>query len=232
MTAGSALTVFSALAVQTPLTALTEEFTARTGEAVATTFEPTAVLQELIADGARPDVLICTREAMEALAADGVVEGVAPLVTSAIGVAVAPGRPHPDLGDVPRLVAALRSGRVAYSRAGASGKYFAGLLERLGLTDEVNARAVIPDKGFVAEALLDGRADLAVQQLSELAVVPGIEIVGPLPDGAQQRIVLDVAVGSASAHPEAARLFRDWVTSPAAGKRYRAAQLDPATLSS
>jgi molybdate transport system substrate-binding protein len=35
--------------------------------------------------------------------------------------------------------------------------------------------------GFTAERLITGEADLAVQQISELKQVGGIEVVGPMP---------------------------------------------------
>src|SRR6202012_3790035 len=70
---------------------------------------------------------------------------------------------------------------VAYSRLGASGIFFAQLIERMGIAAEINARAHIIPSGFTAERLVSGEADLAVQQLSELKLVSGIEVVGPIP---------------------------------------------------
>ena len=68
----------------------------------------------------------------------------------------------------------------AYSRIGASGIFFAKLIEQMGIAAEINARATVTS-GFTAERLVSGEADIAVQQLSELKQVGGIEIVGPLP---------------------------------------------------
>ena len=70
---------------------------------------------------------------------------------------------------------------VAYSRIGASGIFFAQLIERMGIASEINARALIIPSGFTAERLVTGEADIAVQQLSELKQVAGIEVVGPMP---------------------------------------------------
>jgi molybdate transport system substrate-binding protein len=69
---------------------------------------------------------------------------------------------------------------VAYSRIGASGILFAQLIERLGIAAEINARATIIPSGFTAERLVTGEPDLAVQQISELKQVAGIEVVGPI----------------------------------------------------
>lgn len=224
--------LFSALAVQRPLQAeLLPRFSAETGIEVAAVFEPTAVLEEMIAAGSRPDCIIGITAAVDALAAAGTVDpaSVTRLVRSGIGVAVAAGAPHPDIHDLPALVAALRASEaVAYSQAGASGRYFDGLLERLGIADEVRARAVIPAKGFVAETLVDGRAALAIQQLSELATVAGIEIVGPLPEGAQQEIEISGGVCDGPGNSRPARRLLDFLGSDAAADVFSAARLSPA----
>src|SRR6185437_11142847 len=100
--------------------------------------------------------------------------------------AVKAGAAHPDIATEAALGAALLGARsVAYSRLGASGIYFAQLIEQLGIASEVNARATIIPAGFTAEKLLTGEADLAVQQISELMQVGGIEVVGPIPHDLQ-----------------------------------------------
>ncbi|MFX9008172.1 substrate-binding domain-containing protein, partial [Acinetobacter baumannii] len=48
--------------------------------------------------------------------------------------------------------------------------------------------------GFTAEAVADGRCEIAIQQVSELLVVPGIEVVGPLPDPIQETLTFSAAV--------------------------------------
>lgn len=57
----------------------------------------------------------------------------------------------------------------------------AGLLERLGIADEIRAKATILSSGYTASLLESGTVDLAIQQVSELMVVDGVEIVGRLP---------------------------------------------------
>jgi molybdate transport system substrate-binding protein len=88
---------------------------------------------------------------------------------------------------------------VAYSRIGASGILFAQLIERLGIASEVNARARIIPSGLTAELLVSGEAELAVQQLSELKQVPGIEVVGPIPRHLQTPAVFSAGRLAASA---------------------------------
>jgi molybdate transport system substrate-binding protein len=226
----SAISLFSGLALEKVLSgAILPAFTDRTGEAVIGTFEPTRVLVDMITNGARPDLMIGVHEALRdlALAPDPVLSehSLKALVRSGIGVAVPAGSPQPRIRTVDELrTALLDGGRVAYSRTGASGIYFADLLVTLGIADAVNERACIIDKGFVAETLLDGRADLAVQQLVELAFVDGIQIVGPLPGEAQQHIELSAATSAASSM---AGTLLEFLYSADAARAYRSAGLEP-----
>ena len=99
-------------------------------------------------------------------------------------MAVKAGAPKPDITTVEQFKATLLKARtVAYSKIGASGIFFAGLLDRLGIAGAV--RSLIVPSGFTAERLITGEADLAIQQISELMMVPGIDVVGPLPPDIQ-----------------------------------------------
>ncbi len=149
---------------------------------------PTKALEARIRDGARADAALLTAEAVAALSAAGILDrgSARPLAHSRVGLAVKAGAPVPDIGDVAalrRLLLAVPS--LCYSRAGASGIFFAGLIERLGIAEEVNAKAIVIPEGFTAEKLLTGEASIAFQQISELMEVKGITVAGPLPEGAQ-----------------------------------------------
>lgn len=226
----SPIQLFSGLALKQVLTGrVLPAFTERTGRVVMSTFEPTGVLVDLIAAGQRPDVMIgvdrSLRELTQGPSPVLSERSLRPLVRSGIGVAVPAGSPAPAIGTVDELKQALLgSERVAYSRTGASGLYFAELLATLGIADAVNGRACVIDKGFVGETLLDGRADLAVQQLVELATVDGIHIVGPLPDAVQRHIELSAA--AAVAAPGADPLL-DFLYSAEAARAYRSVGLEP-----
>src|SRR4030095_14183179 len=99
-----------------------------------------------------------------------------------VGVAVKGGRAPPDLPTDAALRHTLVQARaVAYSRIGASGILFAQLIARLGIAHIVNAHAVVIPSGLTAERVVADEADLAVQQISELKQVAGIEVVGPIP---------------------------------------------------
>ncbi len=94
--------------------------------------------------------LIAMRADLEraTVALRGVLDGMTarPLAHSRVGLAVKAGVPHPDIATVDalrQLLIAVPS--LCYSRAGASGIFFAGLIERLGIADVVNAKAIVAD---------------------------------------------------------------------------------------
>jgi molybdate transport system substrate-binding protein len=158
------------------------------GAALEVVLAPTRTLEGRIRAGERADAAVLTAEAIAALSAEGVLDGMTAraLAHSRVGLAVKAGARHPDISSVEalrRLLLAVPS--LCYSRAGASGIFFAGLIESLGIAAEVNAKAIVIPQGFTAERLVTGEAAIAFQQVSELMEVPGIEVVGALPDGAQ-----------------------------------------------
>jgi molybdate transport system substrate-binding protein len=66
---------------------------------------------------------------------------------------------------------------------------------------EINAKATVTS-GFTAEKLISGEADLAVQQISELKLVDGVEIVGRIPPSLQTAAVFSAGRMTASKHIE------------------------------
>ena len=211
--------------------ALVPGFEARSGCKLDIDWAPTTVIMAKLAEGATADMLLLVAESVDELVGQGKVDaGTKRIVLrSRIGVAVAKGAPHPDISDLEAFKRAMTGARsVCYSRAGQSGVHFAPLLERIGIADVVNAKATIIPAGFTAERLVTGEADIAIQQLSELAVVPGIEIVGPLPDAAQKVTTFAAAVMAGSAHRDLAEQFVASLITEAAFAAYDAAGLDPA----
>jgi molybdate transport system substrate-binding protein len=203
---------------------------AATGVHVDADFAPTQALLPRLRGGEAADVVILTREGLDELIGEGRVaaDGAVDLARSYVGLAVKAGRPHPDISNEGALRRTLcEANCIAYSRLGASGIYFAQLIARLGVAAEVNARAVILPQGLTAERLLTGEADLAVQQISELKQVDGIEIVGPIPRELQTPSVFSAGrMASANNAAAADRLLR-YLASPEVAPVLRDSGLEP-----
>ncbi len=176
--------MLSTLGLLGAMRSVTAACEAATGAQIDADFAPTQALLPRLRGGEIADLVILTREGLDQLIDEGrvVAESAVDLARSYVGIAVRAGQPHPDISNEAALRRTLRDSKcVAYSRLGASGIYFAQLIERLGIAGEVNAKAIVLPQGLTAERLLTGEADLAVQQISELKQVEGIEIVGPIP---------------------------------------------------
>ncbi len=73
-----------------------------------------------------------------------------------------------------------------------------------------------------------GEFEIGFQQISELRPVKGIDIVGPLPPGAQRVTVFAAGIPTTAKHPEAAKALIRWLASPAAYAAIRNSGLEPA----
>ena len=150
------------------------------------------------------------------------------LARSYVGIAVKAGRAHPDISSEAALRTALTQARaVAYSRIGASGILFAQLIVRLGIAHIVNAHAVIIPSGLTAERIVADEADLAVQQISELKQVAGIEVVGPIPRELQVPAVFSAGRMAATDKAVQAEQLLQFLRSPEATAVLREAGLEP-----
>jgi molybdate transport system substrate-binding protein len=226
--------VWSALVVRGALEGvILPAFQRQSNAQVHVVFDPTTLLMQRIAEGERPAVIVSTTAALESLPETVVARAsISSLVRTGIGIGAAAGAQRPSIGTVGELVDTLRSARsVAYSRTGQSGIYFTALLEKLGIAEEVKARATLLEKGFTGDAIVDGRADLAIQQVSELRFVPGVDVVGSLPEDVQHYTEFSVAIGSEFQQSEPVRDFAAFLTSAVAHRAYLAAGLTPASVS-
>ena len=202
-----------------------------TGTQTEIDWAPTTVLMANIAAGQRPDIIVLITDSMDRLVEQGIVDPATRIEVahSRLGLAVAHGAPHPVIDTQEEFINALLAARsVAYSQAGASGIYFKSLVAKLGITDAINAKATIIPQGFTAEKLVTGEADLAVQQISELMMVPTIEIVGKFPESVQQVTTLSAAILRDTTNRPAAECFMASLKQEPAAAALRASGIDPA----
>jgi molybdate transport system substrate-binding protein len=131
--------------------------------------------------------------------------GLLPLARVGIGVAVKQGATQPRIATTADLRDALLAARkVAYidpAAGGSSGIYLAQLFERMGIADQIKAKAVLVPGGLVAQRLLTGEADLAVHQISEILAVSGAALVGPIPAEVQNYTVYAMGLSARSDAP-------------------------------
>jgi molybdate transport system substrate-binding protein len=195
----------------------------------APSYGATNVLIPRIAAGESADVAILTDAGIEGLIEHGTLAAGSrrDLARSAVGIAVKAGAPKPDIRTPEAFKQTLLAARsIAFSRSGASGLHFANLIGQLGIADEVARKARIFD-GVVGTLAARGEVEIAVQQVSELKLVGGIDIVGPLPDALQKVTVFSAGVFATSTRPAAAGLFIEALRAPQVAAVMRKQGLEP-----
>ena len=218
--AGAAeIKVLSTVALSEAWHALQPRFEA-TGHKLTLVLGTSGGINKRIADGEPGDVIVSTSSGIEGLGRAGkVTAGTSvPVARSQVGLAVRKGAPRPDISTPEALKQTLLAAKaVAYpdpAGGGASGIHLAKVLERLGIAQQVNARARLGRAVPNGEAVVKGEADLAVQQIPELVAVPGVEVIGPLPGDLQNTTDFSAAVLATSRDPAAAKALVDFLRSP------------------
>ncbi|MFE9426358.1 substrate-binding domain-containing protein [Kitasatospora sp. NPDC006697] len=179
--------------------------------------------------GAEADLLVLAEDALAALAAEGRLRPgtVRPLWVSQVVAAVPVGAPAPALGTEAELRAALTAaGRIAYS-TGPSGTAVLELIARYGLTDRLDLVQAPPGVP-VGSLLAAGEAALAFQQRSELAGLPGVLVLGPLPGEAAISSTFAGGVLAGAVAPERALAVLELLATDEASETARARGMAPA----
>jgi molybdate transport system substrate-binding protein len=213
--------------------ALVPEFEKATGNKVITAYGPSMgttvnAIPMRLDRGEPADVLILVGYALDDLIKQGKAVNRVDLVNSKIGVAVKAGSPKPDISSVDAIKRALLAAKsVAYSDS-ASGVYVSTeMFDKLGISAEMKDKAKKIPATPVAEIVARGEAELGMQQISELKPIPGIDIVGPLPDGLQKVTVFSAGIATASKEPEAGKALIRFLGSPVARETIVNSGLEP-----
>lgn len=209
------------VAMQGAIDALTPEFTKATGYGIAMEFGPPSACVDMVRQGMAADVVISTPDGIEALAKEGKVDGCTakPVARMIMGLAVGLNEPKPDIGTADGFKAALLATKSIIHADPATGSpsaaHFIKVLDRLGITAEMKKKTTTR-AGVVALAVASGECAMAVQQLAELKLVPGVHVLGPFPDELQNVMPLTAAVHTKSAKREAANALIALLASPRA----------------
>lgn len=224
------LKVMSTLAVELALTSALLPAWREPGGNAEMEWGPTGVLIDRVRAGGRGDVLIAIDQPIAQLVDEGVLRAGSerPIARASFGLGVRQGAGLPDISTPELFRRALLSARsVAYSLTGASGIHFKDVMYRLDIAESVGARATAIPAGFTADKVIAGEADLAVQQISELMSIDGIEVVGPFPDPYQKHTDFSAAIFTEASNPRVAAKFLDHLSNSEAAKVYSRSGLLP-----
>jgi molybdate transport system substrate-binding protein len=198
-------------------------FEQATKHKVTATYAAPGVIKDRVSAGELVDVLVFPAAGVDDLIKQDkiVADSKVILARSGMGVAVRTGAPKPDISTPEALKRTLLAAKsIVYTDPALrspSGIHFAKVLERFGIADEMKAKSKLHGGvGFNAEFVAKGEIELAIQQISEIVPVIGVELVGPLPADLQLMTVYATAIGTSAKEKAAAREFIKFLTSSAA----------------
>jgi molybdate transport system substrate-binding protein len=227
------LKVLTSVALTSVLDELAPALEKATGNKLHIGYSLIADVRRRILDGETADVIILSRPVMDELqrqdkfAANDLVN----VAGTPVSVAARDGVPNPDIHSVDAFKHTLLTTRsIVYSdpaKGGASGVYFARVLDRLGIAEQMKGKTVLVPGAQAAEVVARGEAELGVGQASEIVPVAGAHVVGPLPGELASTTIFTAAVGAGSKSPEAAKALIKFLTGPEAAPRLKAKGFEP-----
>ena len=224
--------LYSTVAFHGVLDELAPQFQKTTENKLTITFGLAAQLGQRIASGEAADVALLTRAGIDALIKDGKIapKSGATLASASMALAVKAGAPKPDISTPEAFKRTLLGAKSIATgdpaAGGASSVYFSKLLEQMGISDQVKAKAKIGPAGkFPADLVAAGDAEIGVMQTSEL--VPGTELAGVFPGDLNNVTVFAVGLTTNASDANAAGALIKFLESRESATVYKAKGLYP-----
>ena len=222
--------VLSGNGAKAAVSELASRFERASGHKVTIHFEVNRALQRKIAAGEKFDVAVLNPPVLDDLIKRGAVAADSRAVIGriGIGVGVRAGSPRPDLSSVASFRRALLDARsVAYPAEGASGIYFVGLLDKLGIAAEMKPKLRPMPAEYNVEVVAKGEADMVVVVASRIVGEQGVELAGLIPQELQTMIGFATGVSTQAAEPAAARMLVRYLTAPEGAPLLRSMGIEP-----
>jgi molybdate transport system substrate-binding protein len=148
-----------------------------------------------------------------------------------VAMAARAGVEKPDISSVDALKRTLLSAKmIVYAdpaKGGASGVYFAHVVDQLGIAEQLKSKTILVPGAQAAEVVAKGVAEIGVAQGSEILPVSGAQLVGPLPGEFASTTVFTAAIGTSTKVPEAAKSLILFLTGPIAVPVFKAKGFQP-----
>ena len=234
---GAEIKVLSAGSLKLAMDQLLPDFQKSSGNAVTIDYSTTGDFVSRIQKGELADVAIMVTSQLELLESQG---KVAPgsrvnIAGVGVGVAVRQGAPKPDISSVGAFKRALFAARsIGYpdpAIGSSSGIYVAGMLERLGIAQDLKSKikllSLVTEPEDVFQRVARGEIDMQIGSMSEIVISPSVDLVGPLPAELQNVTLFAAGTVATSKAPEAANAFVKFIASPAAAVVLKAKGFEP-----
>ena len=189
---------------------------------------PLPKIRRRVGAGETPDVVIAPPAVLDEVAKAGKLDSEARVEVGrvGIGVAVRDGVPKPDISTTEAFKrAVLDADSLVYNRA-SSGLFIEGLLQRLGLAEQTQAKTTRYAGSEMFEHVIKGKGnELAFSPVTEILLYrgKGLQLVGPLPAEVQN---FSAYAAEPASQSETALAFVHFLGTPAAKAIFVAAGVE------
>ena len=226
------LKVWSGNGPRAAVQALCAEFERATGNKIDLHFAVNPEVQSKLEGGEAFDVVVGNPPTIDALIKAGkVVDGSrADIGRAGLGMAVRNGAAKPEISSVDAFKQALlKTNAVAFPGEGASGRYFVTLVDRLGIAEEMKSKLRPMPAEDTVEIVARGDADMVVVVATRIVDVPGVDLVGPIPEALQTKIGFAAGLGVAAKEVDAAKALIRFLSAPAAAATLKSRGVEPSS---
>src|SRR5436305_3180567 len=214
---------------------LTPEFEKQTGHKVHFTYIVIAAMQQKLAAGEKPDMVLMPVPAIDARVKDGILRGNAraALGTVRIALIVREGATAPDIATLDsfkKTILAAKSVVHSDPAATPSGAHLGKVWEQVGIADAMKPKLTFRnalDGG--AESVRSGAAQIGLYPMSEVIHEKDIKVVGLIPPEVQLNTVYGAAVHAANPAPEPAMAFVRFLADPSNARHWKDGGFEPVT---
>ena len=224
--------IISGPATDGVLAALRPQFERDTGNNFTSKGGVTGVLKQLIESGEQFDLAIVPGWLMDSFVKQGkIAAGTSvPFVRVGMGVAVRSGAAKPDISSVAKFKQAILDAKsVTFVPKGETAVRLASVLERLGIAEQVKAKAQPqPTVPAAIQAVTTDKAELYFSLTNIIASAKGIELVGPFPPELQHYLVINTGISATAKQPGAAKALVKLLMSSSADPTIKAKGLERA----
>ncbi len=232
MTSPASIRVFSGGAPQSAFALLTPNFEQQAGCKVDYVFEVTSALDARLKAGENADVLVLPVPVLHGHAKAGKLRNDARATFGSIGVTVVvkAGAPKPDISTKEKFRAAMLAARsIIHATPGKtpSGTHLGKVMQDLGIAEAIAKKTIFkPALEGGVEVVASGEAEIGIYPASEVVMVKGLSVAGPLPPGLDLTIVYGGAATADSG--EAAAAFVRFMAAPENRGAWKSAGFTPA----
>ena len=195
------LKILTGAGMSMPVRALAADFGRRTGTNVTVVSDTAGGVQKRMEAGEPFDLVIGTSAVLEILTRENKVTAQhSNLAQMVAGISAKKGVAKPAIADSAQVKATLLAAKnISYvdpASGGITGVFFLQQADKLGVGNEVRAKAVLKPNGTgVAEAVASGEAQYGVTLISEMLPNKGVT-VWPLPEDIQMTTIYTAAIAS------------------------------------